>query len=112
MRKLVLAATLAMSLGGCATNATVTGDINATIQAVIDATKLACHFQPTIATVASLLTAGTGTAIVQTVDTIAAAICQAVQPAVVSSRLRAKLRGASPTPIVVNGVVIHGRFVP
>ncbi len=108
MKKFLLIATLA--LGGCATTGTVTGDINATIAAIQSATVAACKFLPTISTVANLLTAGNQ--ITQTVESVAAMICQAVEPAVVSSKLRAKLRAPGPTPILVNGVVIHGRFVP
>lgn len=98
----------ALTLGGCATTGG-TVDINATIAAVQSATVAACKFLPTVSTVASLLT--TGNAIVQTVDVLAAAICQAVAPAAVSANLRAKLRAPGPTPIVVNGVIIHGKFV-
>lgn len=98
----------ALALGGCATSATTTTDISSTIAAVQSATVIACKFLPTVSTVANLLTTNSAA---QTSEAIAALICQAVSPAAVSSRLRAKLRVTSPTSITVNGVVIHGRFV-
>lgn len=106
MKTLLLLA--ALTLGGCATTGG-TGDINAVIAAVQSATVAGCKFLPTINTVASLLAAGN--AIVQTVDSVASAICAAVQPAVVNPQLRRALNKTAPTPIVINGVVIHGRFV-
>lgn len=111
LRSIILVTALA--LGGCATSSTSTTDINSTIAAVQSAAVTACKFLPTVSTVANLLTTGNAGGIAQTAESIAALICQAVAPAAVSSKLRDKLRVTSPTssPITVNGVVIHGRFV-
>jgi len=113
-----LAATL--SLGSCASiggtsSATIAADITSigtTVQA--GAAKL-CGFFPFLSTaeemVASFANAG------PIADVIIAAeksICDAVlplKPALMGGRFGGRLRLGSPMAPVVNGVVIHGRFV-
>jgi len=90
MRAAVLA--LALALPGCA------GGNNATVQQIIEATRAACSFVPTIETVLALLNqAGPFVDVLA----IAKAICGAVT--------EPRARGAGPP--IVNGVVIRGEFV-
>lgn len=106
MRKIAIAGALAAALGvaGCGlTNPFTNQPINTTD--VQNAAVAACGFLPTASTVAGIIAAasgGAGTAIITTVDSVAAAICAAVVPAKAG-----RLRGAP----MVNGVVVHGKWV-
>jgi len=89
---LARASVLALALVGCA------GGNSATVQQIIDATRAACSFVPTVETILELLNQSGPFA---DVLGIANAICGAVtQP-------RARDAG----PPTVNGVIIRGRFV-
>jgi len=104
MRKALLVApiTAMFLLSGCAT--TGTGSPAALIEQVRQAAVAACGFLPTVETVAGIISAGNP--IIITASGIANAICAAA--AAVPPTLQARRKAAPP---MVNGVVIHGRFV-
>ena len=87
-------------VGGCGITNPLTGTpiTAADVQA---AAVAACGFLPTASTVANIIAAGNPS--VNTVTTIAQAICSAVVGA-----KGGRLGGAAPN---VNGVAVHGRFV-
>lgn len=101
MRKMLVIAALAMSLGGCATTGGA-GGTQAIITQIQQVATQACGFLPTANTVAAILAAAAGVPGAATgVEAIAAAICsQMTKPA-------AAKRGAP----MVYGVPITGTFV-
>lgn len=101
MHKLLLTIPLIALLSGCAT--TTGTDQKSLIEQVRIAAVAACGFLPTVATVADII--ATGNPIVVTAGTIANAICTAVN----QIPPQARRRGAA--PVVVAGVVVHGKFV-
>lgn len=113
MKKLILAALLAVSVSACASvpgsqpsgPSPAVRDIGATVQEVRDGVVQACGYLPTVTTVANIVTTFTGGgAAVAPVSAVIGAICNAVTPPVVAGRrARASFR--------VNGVRIRGRFV-
>jgi hypothetical protein len=101
-----LAAAVTLTLGGCATTGT---NSLAGIETIIVAdTQAACGFLPTASTVAGIVATLVPGAlsIEQVAAQVASQICAAVAPLNASGRL-----GAAAGPPMVNGVVIHGRFV-
>lgn len=101
MRKLMLSATTALFLSGCATTGTGGLDIPGVIAQVQSITASVCMFIPTAETVAGILAAGNP--ILGTATAVADAICAAV------TKKGARLGvGAAPT---VAGVPIHGTFL-
>lgn len=111
LKKTLMASALAggLALGGCSsTGQLVNPFANGTLDvaSIQNAAVAVCGFLPTASTVAGIISAasgGSGGLVIATVDQAAAAICQAVVP------LKAGRHGAA-VPMV-NGVVVHGRFV-
>jgi hypothetical protein len=109
MRKILTCGALALSvaLGSCGTtggSVTITvNDVVAKVQAI--AVKV-CGFLPTASTVINIVSAGSP--IAATAESIAQSICAAVSAV---PKLGARLSGAAPPVIMVNGVQVHGRFV-
>lgn len=102
-RQMILAAPVAaaLSLGGCAS--TGGGLDPAFVDQVRAAATAACGFLPTAETVLGIIGTISGTGpIAATVSGIANAICQAVT---------AKAGARAGSPPMVNGIIIHGRFV-
>jgi hypothetical protein len=100
VKKYLVLAALAASLGGCAT----TGNQVSFIQQIESAAVAACGFLPTAATITALLTTNPAFA---TAEEVASIICKAVTPAT-----SGKLGAAVPT--VIRGgktIEIHGTFV-
>lgn len=109
VRSLVLAASIASAaaLGGCSSTGQIINPFTqqpistADVQA---AAVAACGFLPTASSVAQVISAaasGSGSSQIATATAVASQICAAVLPKA------GKLRGAP----MVNGVVVHGRFV-
>lgn len=98
----------AIALAGCATTSTPTSTADI-ITAVQNDAVLACKFLPTAATVAEIVSSAVpGAANATTMASqLAAQICAAVTAAVPTSGAR---RRSAIAPMV-NGVVIHGRWV-
>jgi hypothetical protein len=103
LRKTIIVGVIgsALALGGCAGGIMINPFTKQPITAadVQAAAVAACGFLPTASTVANILSNNSGT--VQSAEQIASLICGAVTPKA------GKLRGLP----MVNGVVIHGRFV-
>lgn len=108
MRNIIIAGAMALSLAAC--NETAVATVEAQAQ---QAAMVACAFLPTIDTVAALI--ATNNPAVATGAQIGAAICAAVQnsPAatVAATAPAALLSPTAPSPPVVFGVPIHGRFI-
>lgn len=97
---------LALLLGGCATgtnNIPTTTQISDTAKQIQTYTRTICSFVPTIATIASIISAGGAAGVTQ----IAQDICAAVTTAPLADGPNPQLRNTAS----VNGVVISGRFV-
>jgi hypothetical protein len=107
MRKTILAAVAALSLGGCVTAgpapAPFPTDPANIINRVQTEAVAVCGFLPTAQTVADMFLSGNTT--VQAISTWASAICSAVTP-------KAGVRRASGAGFGrVNGVPVRGKFV-
>ena len=102
MRKLSIALLTACSIGLGSCSTTTPSDITAIITQVQKDAVAICGFLPTVGTVASIISGGNP--LITTALGIAQAICNAVTPAPSALRKKAVVP-------MVNGVVIHGRFV-
>lgn len=103
MRGIALVATLALgslSLSACA-GVPTPADITSVIAQIRATAAAACAFEPDVATVAAIISAGT-----IPFGQIAGAICSAIPPAPKSGKLQ-----RLSAPATVAGVVIHGRYV-
>lgn len=107
MRNVIVASVLALSLAGCAnlptSITTAVSGINTTISTVQAAVVAGCAFEPTVATVESII--GKFVPGLDTIQAIADQICKAVSPPAVAAARRAR------TVPTVAGVPIRGRFV-
>jgi hypothetical protein len=109
MKAAIIAPVFALALSGCAglnptsVNNAITG-VNTTVAEIQQLTRAVCLFVPAASTVSSLLSQWIPG--LTSAQSIATSICSAVAPASVATARR----GRSGPP-VVNGVVIHGRFV-
>jgi hypothetical protein len=103
MRKLMLAAIVALSLGGCATTqpgGTPT-PISEQVNQAIAVAQQVCGFVPTFATVVSMFNAGFGSAF-----EVASAVCAAIRP-----QPGARVRPGRPIACARRCVAIRGSFV-
>ena len=73
-RKLAIVLALGLGLTACQPGQPVSPDITALYQEVVAYTKQACQFEPTVATVISLLNVGVGAV----ADVVGKAVCAAV----------------------------------
>jgi hypothetical protein len=106
---ITLAATL--SLGSCATTGGITpSSVQSVISAIQSAAVQACGFLPTASTVSAIVASLVpgGSPVEASVTNVAQQICAAVLP--LKAKLGKRLGGTAPP--TVNGVVVHGRFVP
>ncbi len=109
MRKILTCSALALSiaLGSCGTTGTsTTATINSIVTQVQAIAVQVCGFLPTASTVINIVSGSN--AIAATAESVAQSICAAVSAV---PKLGGRLRGTARAPIMVNGVVIHGRWV-
>ena len=100
MKHILKAAALAATLAGCNTASTLVSDIQQAAVAI-------CAFEPTAASVASIITATTGSSATATnVSVIAGQICK-----VVTSMPAAEAKTAAPWLYPGTTAPIHGTFV-
>jgi len=102
MKKLLLIPVLAFVLTGC--NTTSQANLTKIISQVQDAAVAACRFEPTVATITSIVTANQAATAIQIADLI----CGAVNGTTPTPKA-----GAGPMYVTVNGqkIAVTGNFV-
>lgn len=100
MKKLIIAGALLLTLPGCVTTG---GNVAETIKQVQDQARLICSFVPTVATVANIISAGSGDVLA-----IATSICSAITTAP-----QADGPGKHKSAVMVGSrrVTVRGKFV-